>query len=305
MSNHHIRRATADDYQAVMDIGDVLFGLDYLQQYYHTFIEDPYARSYVYLVGEEIVGFCSPHIIDDGTTFLMRGSRVKDEFRGQGIYGRLLKHVYEDFKDTDTIKRDVMTTNNVNYEQKGGLKNTHTFISKKEILVYGTKLTDADLPMISPDDRPQTFAAADMRSLLDCSESCERLFPDGKMTVAWLPLGLLPANLKYMVPSNSLALQTRATDDTHVSLLTVGSALKCQKGLRYMCDVFGRDATPLRHHIISHLQNASSLTEGFVVFEIILESSLRDIADHIMKDAGIPSLDVPRKAMVLLEKSFG
>ncbi|XP_046557817.1 histidine N-acetyltransferase-like [Haliotis rubra] len=304
MSKHHIRRATADDFQAVMDIGDVLFGLDYLPQHYHTFIDDPNARSYVYLVGEEIVGFCSPHIIDNGTTFLMRGSRVKDGFRGQGIYGRLLKHVYDDFTDTDTIKRDVMTTNNVNYEKNGGLKKTHTFISKKETLNYGTKLTDVNLPVISADDRPKTFTAADMKLLLDCKESCEELFPDGKMVVAWLPLDLLPANLKYMVPPDSFALQSRA-DNTHVSLLTVASTVKCQRGLRYFCDVFGRDATSLRHHLVSHLHNARSLTEGFVVFEIIIETSLRVIAGDIMKDVGVPILDLAKQAMVLLEKPFG
>ncbi|XP_071096185.1 histidine N-acetyltransferase-like [Haliotis cracherodii] len=304
MSNHRIRRATADDFQAVMDFGDVLFGLDYLPQRYHSFIDDPNARSYVYIVGEEIVAFCSPHLLDDGTTFVMRGSRVKAGFRNQGIYGRLLKHVYDDFKGTDTIKHDVMTTHSLNYENKReSLKKTHRLISQKETLNYRAKLADVPLPIMSTDDRPQAFTTADMNSLLDSKESCENLFPGGKIIVAWLPLGLLPANLKYMMPPNSFALQSRA-DNTNVSLLSIGSSVECQRGLRYMCDIFGNDATSLRRHLVSQLYKARGLTEGYVVFEIIIETSLRDIADDIMKDAGVPFLDLDKKTMVLLEKPF-
>ncbi|XP_071096812.1 histidine N-acetyltransferase-like [Haliotis cracherodii] len=304
MSNHQIRRATTDDFQAVMDFGDVVFGLDYLPQLYHSFIDDPNARSYVYIVGEEIVGFCSPHLIDDGATFLMRGSRVKDGFRGQGIYGLFLKHVHEDFKGTDTIKYDVMCVNDINYgAKKESLNRTHTVVSQKATLYYRAKLADVPLPIMSTDDRPEAFTTADMKSLLDSKESCESLFPDGRMMVAWLPLGLLPANLKYMMPPNSFALQSRA-DNTNVSLLSVGSTVECQMGLRYICDVFGSDATSLRHHLVCHLFNARSLTQDLVIFEIIIDTSLSDIADDIMKDAGVPFLDLKKKRIILLEKLF-
>lgn len=77
------------------------------------------------------VGFCSIALIDDGLTFLIRASRVKSGFRGQGVYGRLLKHIYAEYKDVDSIKYDAMTTDNYNCEDKKSLETPYAVMCRK------------------------------------------------------------------------------------------------------------------------------------------------------------------------------
>ncbi|XP_046561770.1 histidine N-acetyltransferase-like isoform X2 [Haliotis rubra] len=210
MSDYHIRPATVDDYDGVMEIGDVYFGIDYLRDRYHLFMDDPNATSYVYVVGEEIVGFCTAFLIDDGLTFLVRGSRVKEGFRGQGVYGRLMTHVYTEYKDVDSIIYDAMTTNDYNFEaKKDSLKKTHTEVSRKCFLNYQFKMEDVDTPAPTTGPVLEEANSSVMMSLFEDKNTREKLFPEGKIIIDWVPLRLLLVNMKYILAPNALALQSR------------------------------------------------------------------------------------------------
>ncbi|XP_071096810.1 histidine N-acetyltransferase-like isoform X2 [Haliotis cracherodii] len=304
MSDYHIRRATVDDFDRVMAIGDVYGGIDYLRHRYHRFMDDPNAQSYVYVVGEEIVGFCTPFLVDDGLTFLVRGSRVKKDFQGQGVYGRLMKHVYAEYKDVDSIKYDAMTTNNCNFEaKKDSLRKTHTEISRKNFLNYHFKMEDIQ-PLTPPTDiNLEEVNSSAMMSLFEDNITREKLFPGDKIIIDWVPLRLLLSNMKYILAPSSLALQSRG-DNTHVSLLTVGTPIPCEMGIRYSIDVFGSDASVLRHHIIRHMEYLRSLTQKAVVIQIITAFELGNNGDDIVKSLGVPPFDFPMTEMIYFEKSF-
>ncbi|XP_067664206.1 uncharacterized protein [Haliotis asinina] len=304
MADYHIRRATVDDYAGVMDIGDVYFGNDYLRGRYHLFMNDPNATSYVYVVGEEIVGFCTAFLIDDGLTFLVRASRVKKDFQGQGVYGRLMKHVYAEYKDVDSIRYDTMTTNDYNFNaKKDGLKKTHTEVSRKCFLNYQFKMEDIDSPTLTTDLLLEEVNSSVMMSLFGDKNAHKNLFPEGKIIVDWVPLRLLPANMKYILESKTLALQSRG-DNSLVSLLTVGTPIRCERGTRYSLDVFGSDASALPHHMTRHLEYLRSLTQEYVVFQIIAVFELENMLKDFMHGLRATPLDTPMSEMIYFEKTM-
>ncbi|XP_048245791.1 histidine N-acetyltransferase-like [Haliotis rufescens] len=217
MSDYNIRRATVHDFDGVMDIGDVYMGIDYLRHRFHIFMDDRNIRSYVYIIGKE-VGFCSIALIDDGLTFLIRASRVKNGFRGQGVYGRLLKHIYAEYKDVDSIKYDAMTTDNYNCEDKKSLENAYAVMCRKTILSYRFKVEDID-PPLNMTTFPKEVNSSTMTSLFEDEKTRDTLFPEGKIIIDWVPLRLVPSNIKYILAVDTFALQSMG-DNSEVSLLS-------------------------------------------------------------------------------------
>ncbi|XP_067664203.1 histidine N-acetyltransferase-like [Haliotis asinina] len=307
MSDYHIRRATVDDFDGVMDIGDVYFGTDYLRHRYHSFMDDCNARSYVYVIGKEIVGFCSVHLIDNGLTFLVRASRVKEGFRGKGIYGRLLKHVYAEHKDVDNIKYDVITTSSYKFEaRKKSLLNTYmyTISSRKTIRSYQFEVEDMDLPTPAKTAFLEEVNSSTMTSLLEDEQTRDTLFPGGKMIINWLPLRLFTSNMKYIMGVDTFALIS-SCDNCKVSLLTVGTPTECQLGLLYNIDVFANDVTSLRYHVIRHIEHLKALTQKQVVLQIVTSADFDKTVDDIMKNLRIASFNKNLCTEITsLEKSF-
>ncbi|XP_046545875.1 histidine N-acetyltransferase-like [Haliotis rubra] len=307
MSDYHIRLATVGDFDGVMDIGDVYMGADYLRHRYHSFMDDRNVRSYVYIIGKQIVGFCSVHLIDDGLTFLVRAGRVKEGFRGKGVYSRLLKHVHAEHKDVDSIKYDVITTRNYNFEAwKKSLENTYmyTVSSRKTILSYQLETEDIERPGPTKTSYLEEVTSSTMTSLLEDEKIRDTLFPEGKMIINWVPLRLFTSNMKYIMTPDTFALQS-ISDNFNVSLLTVGTSTECKLGLLYNIDVFANDVTGLCHHIIRHFEHLKALTQKQIVLQIVTSSDFCKTADDIMKNLRISSFHKNlRTEIISLEKGF-
>ncbi|XP_067664205.1 histidine N-acetyltransferase-like [Haliotis asinina] len=303
MADYHIRRATVDDFDDVMAIGDVIRGIDYLRHCYHTFMDDCNVRSYVYIIGKEIVGFCCVHLIDDGMTFHLRGGRVKEGFRGQGIYSRLLKHVYADYKDVDSIKYDAVTISSRNFEaMKKTLEETYNVSCRKSILSYRFTSVETDFPSHRTAFLEEVNSSA-MTALLEDAKSRDTLFPEVKIIIDRVALRPLPSNVKYILAVDTFALKSTC-DHCKVSLLTVGTPMECQRGLRYLIDVFGSDVRVLHHHIIRHLEHLKASTQKEVVFQVCTSSDVAKGVDDIMKDLQISPIHELWTGIVCLEKVF-
>ncbi|BFZ20332.1 hypothetical protein BsWGS_23371 [Bradybaena similaris] len=86
-----IRPARAEDYQDLLEIGDVYGGRDYLVAHYHTYLNNPVIYPLVAEADGKAVGFYLNHFIDDGRTLIKRAARVHPNYRGKGIFHLLSK----------------------------------------------------------------------------------------------------------------------------------------------------------------------------------------------------------------------
>ncbi|XP_071096816.1 histidine N-acetyltransferase-like [Haliotis cracherodii] len=306
MSNHLIRQATVEDFDGVMNIGDVYFGLDYLRHVYHTIMDDPNATGYVYVIGEEIIGFTSIYRLDDGITFFVRASRIKSGFRGKGLYGKLLHYACEDHKNIESIQYEAMVVHGVTYESKRlNLENNHTQLVQKSVLNYHLKLERMKVPGQPLDAILETFDSAEMTSLFVDKKACEALFPSGRVITDWVPLRLLPSNVRYILTAGAIALASR-NENTRVSLLTIGTPVPCQLGLRYCLDIFGNDGTVFQEHVIRHIEYIKNITDKntMIVIMIVVDPCLASVVDKQLSDMDIPPYDFHPKSITVFEDSF-
>ncbi|GFN88198.1 histidine n-acetyltransferase [Plakobranchus ocellatus] len=81
-----IRRALQEDFEAVLSIGEMYGGRDYLKALYLPFIENKDTYAVVATIQDAVVGFSMTTTFDGGLTVMSRASRVHEKFRGLGIY---------------------------------------------------------------------------------------------------------------------------------------------------------------------------------------------------------------------------
>ncbi|XP_046368571.2 uncharacterized protein LOC124143588 [Haliotis rufescens] len=139
MAQHDIRRAMRSDFDAIMGIGEVNNGRDYLRYSYESFIDDPNNRSYVYMVGGDVIGFSATFLIDGGLSLLSRGGRVKASVQGQGIFRTLKKYVRQQYQSIESVKYEVLTTNNVNVSARPSLRESFSELSYKHDIRRATR----------------------------------------------------------------------------------------------------------------------------------------------------------------------
>ncbi|RUS69345.1 hypothetical protein EGW08_022891 [Elysia chlorotica] len=81
-----IRRALLSDEAAVMSLGDVYSGRDYLFALYSDLVQDPDTYPVVAVVNNVVVGFYLTEPFDGGVTVIKRAGRVAESYRGRGVF---------------------------------------------------------------------------------------------------------------------------------------------------------------------------------------------------------------------------
>lgn len=110
-----LRRAVLADKEAVMSLGDMYSGRDYLSALYSELVESPDTYPVVAVINEKVVGFYMTTTFDGGKTIMKRAGRVDESFRGRGLFKlmeeelerhtahRRLQAVYETLANTDKV----------------------------------------------------------------------------------------------------------------------------------------------------------------------------------------------------------
>ncbi|XP_046346453.2 histidine N-acetyltransferase-like [Haliotis rufescens] len=305
MGAHSIRRATHDDFDELMQIGDVYQGMDYLGHRYHTYIDDPNNRSYVYVIADEIIALCSAFIIDDGQTFMIRGARTKEGFRGQGFYGKLNKYVYAQYGKIPSIKYDVMTTGNHNYDaNKDRLLRKHTELNRKSLVHGRFKMSDTHVRELEgPYPVLQEMTSSDLLDLFGSEGSRKSLFPVNKIVIDWIPLRFLPSNMKYILEPEALCLRSKGNNG-ETTLLTFGTPSNCELGLRYSMDIFGDDFADFPYHVKRHMSHVATLTQGYVFLQMVIEERFRENAVNVLPLLNLPPFEFSWTTQINFETTF-
>nr|KAG5709097.1 hypothetical protein BaRGS_028553 [Batillaria attramentaria] len=179
--------ASVSDREAVMAIEPAAFaGYDYLPTTYHEFVAGPGVTGYVYKKRGKVAGFLSTLLVDGGQTITTSAGRVCMELRGEGMYGRFTRRVFERSLDMyPDLRYIAMSTDNLNWDINGNkLRNAYDVL--EEMARQRTPRKASQIPGI------RRLTWDDMNTVMkDCPRD---LFPCGRIMIIRYSYGIMEAN---------------------------------------------------------------------------------------------------------------
>ncbi|RUS69101.1 hypothetical protein EGW08_023138 [Elysia chlorotica] len=198
------RTATLSDYDAVMSIGGIYGGRDYLWSLYRQLVMDPDKHGIVALDGETVVGFYMTSTFDGGRTVLKRSGRVREDYRGRGIF-----HALEAELDKHTLKHRPRAMYDVfaNTEKEEHLADKFLDMGFKEVCrkdMYHMLLNSSRLfkPTDNAPNKPisvMELTKEDLKLLFSAGDISRQLFPAQRLLNTYMPYRLLESNIQYMI----------------------------------------------------------------------------------------------------------
>ena len=165
------------------------------------------------------------------------------------------------------------------------------------------------------------------------SPSSQRLFPQQRVIINWLPYRLLKGNVAHITENSFLTASqepadkpvTRAggecyessanhraakqrpelTEDATVSHVTIGSFFPCNLGLAYNVDMYGdwQNEAAVTRHLSQHLQRLQHLTSATVHLLLFTDCGVEEITlDRCLRQLGVCRRHWPHTAMHLFER---
>ncbi|XP_064613105.1 histidine N-acetyltransferase-like [Liolophura sinensis] len=276
------RRATLADREDVLNIITPFEGRDYLPSLYNHMIADP---SFVGVLGEldgEVVAFAGAWVINDGTTMMTKGSRVKEGLQGKGVYARLWRYLCDTIRDSAPgLKYEEFTTNVHNpLLHRPASKRKYAELYRMPIRCYSLQRELIRKRTFPPSGRVQEMEVEDLRQILSDKQLSAVLFPR-RLVIDWhvyLPIvenvDIIKAQGTYVTKTGDEGLRT-------TELITFGDWYQCEEYLAYSMDVFGKvdDTASLSEHFHMHAKKAMELHDGDVRFLIFIEPELLDVTD--------------------------
>ncbi|XP_067660828.1 histidine N-acetyltransferase-like isoform X2 [Haliotis asinina] len=286
MSNCTIRRATLEDYESVLGIGEVYNGVDYLPCKYAEFLEDDNYLNFICIVDGEVIGFLCGALIDNREAFVLRAGRVKEAYQGQGYYRALRSHLYLTMSKIKSVKQEKVVVFN---EISQKLRQPDSGFEHIAMQVRTFEIPEGSVEEISSDLQPLT--QKDLRRLLSDPETRDFLFPEGILYVHQVPYKLIEGNFPSIFNKRTVLFGTPACRSQY-KLVTAGHYFNVKLGFRYILDIHGSSSEELEEHIKAHLAFIRELNKGKTTVTIFTPQTFPvDVLDDILKRVGAVYLE--------------
>nr|KAG5709098.1 hypothetical protein BaRGS_028554 [Batillaria attramentaria] len=308
--------ASVSDREAVMAIEPEGYaGYDYLPTKYEQFISGPPGvTGYLYKKQGKVVGFFSILLADGGQTLVTTAGRISMEWRGDGMYGRFKRRVFQRCLDAyPDLRYAVMGTHNLNWDINGNkLQKVYKKLLEKDIAGYHMDTTEAKQRVTR--NQPEVpgvrqLTRDDLQHVL--RECPPHLFPIGRIQLEVKAYRVMEANTDLIYSNGNdrifLGSYKESTDSQQPStpdVLSCGGFYQCSRGILYQMDAYGNDDTMMRAHIEWHLLRLLDLartTGKDAFFNPSTPSDVSHIMDAFKDEFGIAKMDIPYKKGLLLE----
>ncbi|KAK7500399.1 hypothetical protein BaRGS_00008306 [Batillaria attramentaria] len=298
--------ASVSDREAVMAIEPAAFaGYDYLPTTYHEFVAGPGVTGYVYKKRGKVAGFLSTLLVDGGQTITTSAGRVCMELRGEGMYGRFTRRVFERSLDMyPDLRYIAMSTDNLNWDINGNkLRNAYDVLEEMDLLFF--QLNPAEARQRTPRKASQIpgirrLTWDDMNTVMkDCPRD---LFPCGRIMIIRYSYGIMEANTDLIyrqwdkpVFMGSFHEPASEGEGRHTPyLLSCGSYWQCSRGLVYQTCVYGTGSDEtMRAHLEWHLLRLVDVAGAGDAFMIIKSPvNVSNIVESLRAELSITDLPV-------------
>ncbi|KAK6183168.1 hypothetical protein SNE40_010697 [Patella caerulea] len=305
-----IRRATLEDYQGVMDIGDIYEGRDYLPAMYEKYIK--WFNCRVAEKNGEIVGFNGERLVDGGMTLCTVAARVKEAYQGQGVLAAILKDIYEFYQDKESVKYEAIATGNVNMGVNGDkIRRRFTQILQMVHVEIIGEVTDfKPNTMESDETKVQELTSEDLKEIFQSKDSCSRLFPGERIVPNWYPYRLLPENIPLMIDGSKFW-GTKCSDQSKYTTLTVTEFYNLRERIVLKICVYGNDIIDIKRHFVKHIQNLRHLiklrTCSLIMIQLIHSLDCQDAKTilSVFEKCGLTiNSDFPTNTLFIFEREI-
>ncbi|KAI8783274.1 histidine N-acetyltransferase, partial [Biomphalaria glabrata] len=325
VSGVQIRRARPEDYDAIVDFGDVYFGRDYLQSLYQKAVNDPDIYPLVAEVKGQVVGFYMNHILDGGLSVMKRAARVHPSVRKMGIMHKLRQALDQ---HVATLRPGLqylyLSASNDNVSD---VKKEYTSQGYEEILRKNFICLDfctKDLIVSDVTDHVSsvtTLGYNDIKLLFTLEDVLDKFFDSRIIFNNFVGYRCLESNIKHFLNENkevcvTIASSTKPPGATtaiamrDIDVVTFSEWFKSEVGLVYIVDIYtsqGSSDQSIRAHLWRHVDFLKKLNFGDKgIFEVsygpnVSEEKVRSY----LKQVGISELsNLPLNMEVLLEKKL-
>ncbi|XP_067661337.1 histidine N-acetyltransferase-like [Haliotis asinina] len=311
------RRAILEDFAGVVNINpNVLRGRDYVPARYDRIITDPNMSAYVAEVDNKIVAFACARLLDGGRTFLLLSGRVHVSYQGQGIMGKLVRHIKGRHSNNSNILYESFVTDGGNPLLSQVSQNSSEVLTRR-VHCFAFPLHDIPLDALKLHGTQISTPTQEHLEKLMSENNC-RLFPGGRLIVDWIPLRTDPQNVPLMIKTTHFHTDKSPEQDC----LSFGSSYPCNIGLAYNLDIYGNHPESLRAHLHAHLlkiaHNVQRSREyccdvvdkahgGNPVNVHLLVYTCMTVDTAILQTLhklGFPQMEYPVKTQIVMEKSF-
>lgn len=305
--NEVIRRATIEDYDAVISIlpGKDYDG-DYLPDYFHMLMNNPCYKAYVYILDGKITGFQGVYLVDDGITGVMRSGRVRKDTQGKGVLGKFGGFIME---QNPSLTHVVFATGtNVPTIYQNIRKGVYRFVAKRVCLYYQANKHSLieHLPEMETLEKTKVLNQNDLIQIIKQQNLSSQMFKDNRIIIDTVPYRLMESNIPMILMERTKAVASYL-DDNKKSIVTFGSYFKLSNGELFCnLDIYGDVGKALAHHIYIHIQNFVEHIKDIFTIEVRCNESSPTI-DKAMSENGLilaPAGKFARKELVCVEKSY-
>ncbi|XP_060075967.1 histidine N-acetyltransferase-like [Ylistrum balloti] len=254
------RKVGIEDYDSVMAIRtDVYDGLDYLPALYRTIMTNH--TGYAVFVNEIMVGFECVSLIDDGETLIARAARIRKEYVGRGLAYHLRNAITRDNANKPKLIRSVYTSGNKTLLQRVE-EGRAELVLQKAILFYKGLMSNI-LPSLPTVDNTivRILTKEDLKKLLSSKTDTDKLFPQRRIIVDWVPYRLLATNVDHFFNEFCHILGSDLKDGKSEGLECISLAVgySVPNGIRYNVELYGNFTEEiLSIHMAEHLGKCST-----------------------------------------------
>ncbi|XP_069121110.1 histidine N-acetyltransferase-like [Argopecten irradians] len=267
------RKVTLDDYDEVINIRkDVYDGLDYLPALYRTMMTNHI--GYVLTLNKKIIAFESISVIDDGESIVGRALRISKAYEGRGLVHQMEDFIRKDIAGNSRLKHNVFTTGNKTIMERNLKVNKGQLILQKGILLYKGDISKV-VPFLLNVDMLTTriLNKDDLKKLMTSKLDTDRLFPQGRIIVDWVPYRLLASNVDHFFNDFCHILGSGDGNSDRIECMTVAVGYTAPKGIRYIVEMYGTfTEETFSDHIVQHLKRCSTLDTEHINFSLHYET---------------------------------
>ncbi|KAK6968339.1 histidine N-acetyltransferase [Biomphalaria glabrata] len=263
----HIRRARPEDYDAVMAIGCMYGGRDYLPSLYPKAMSDPDIYPLLAEVKGQVVGFYMNHILDGGLSVMKRAARVHPSFRKMGIMHEL-SHALD--RHAATLRpglqylyisaTDVIASKVENEYTSVGYEETH----RKSIICLDFCIKDLRVSDVKDQvSSVTTLSYDDIKSLFTLEDVLDKFFDSRIIFNNFVGYRCLESNIKHFVDENkevcvTIASSTKTRDKNtpmamrDIDMVTFSEWYESEVGLVYVLEIYASEGSS-EHSLQAHL----------------------------------------------------
>lgn len=271
MFSYRIREANISDHDLVRDISKGIYlDTDFTPNIFPEWLADE--RWLLYVAETDlgrVVAFLALSITDGGESVVVRSSRVAEEYRGQGIYKRLLNTALKFAKKRVTGLSCIIRARPAHIRIPHGYRilkvSSKIIVSCRPTTVDAVTLSQIPGAM-TPSFDERFLSAAEFSRLYNEELAFRCLFTGDILTIEGETFHLnKPANWEYLEKRNDISIHytkyTEAADNgaAVISVLCAASKMTNEDKPYVTINIFGKEAKMVGYHILKAMKTTKLL----------------------------------------------